>query len=67
LIIIAILVIAPAATAQIGANLGGRVRDSTGGALPGASVTITNTNNGISQVLTTGVPRQYSDRTRVAR
>jgi hypothetical protein len=48
------LVVAASASAQIGANLGGRVRDSTGGALPGATVTITNTSNGAVQAVTCG-------------
>ncbi|MFN8061464.1 MAG: TonB-dependent receptor [Vicinamibacterales bacterium] len=42
------------AFAQGGANLGGAVRDNTGGALPGATVTITNRNTGAAQTLVTG-------------
>jgi len=36
------------------ANIGGVVTDDTGGALPGVTVTITNKNNGATQVLVTG-------------
>lgn len=45
----------PAAVfAQVGAALGGFVADDTGGALPGVTVTITNTSNGRTQALVTG-------------
>src|SRR5262245_16727980 len=57
--LVVIFFLATPATAQIGANIGGRVRDSTGGALPGATVTITNTNNGTSQTLTTGAEGNF--------
>lgn len=44
----------PAARAQlVGANLGGVVTDQSGGALPGVTVTVTNTGNGFQQVLVT--------------
>jgi carboxypeptidase family protein len=45
--------------AQVGATLGGFVSDETGGALPGVTVTITNTSNGTSQVLVTGADGNF--------
>ena len=51
---------APPALAQVGrANVGGVVTDETGARLPGVTVTVTNTANGISQVLITGVEGHY--------
>ncbi len=41
------------ASAQVGATLGGAVTDDTGAALPGVTVTITNTANGTTQVALT--------------
>jgi carboxypeptidase family protein len=52
---IAMTVATPAAGfAQGTANIGGVVTDETGGALPGVTVTITNKNNGATQVLVSG-------------
>jgi hypothetical protein len=48
-----------AAFAQVGANVGGVVADSTGNAVPGATVTIDNTNNGTSLMRTTGPDGNY--------
>lgn len=45
--------------AQVGANVEGTISDSTGGAVAGASVTITNTRNGESQVQVTGEAGNY--------
>src|SRR5439155_4863306 len=45
--------------AQVGATLGGFVSDETGGALPGVTVTITNTSNGTTQALVTGADGNY--------
>lgn len=42
-----------------GANIGGVVTDQTGAALPGATVTITNTANGRSQTVVTGPEGNY--------
>jgi Carboxypeptidase regulatory-like domain len=47
------------ARAQVGANVGGTVSDSSGGTVAGATVTITNTSNGVSQALTTGPGGNY--------
>src|SRR5215213_6879545 len=53
-------IVAPA-YAQIGgsANLGGVVTDESGGALPGVSVTVTNTATGRAQTLTTSDDGRY--------
>jgi len=48
-----------AAWAQGGASVGGVVRDESGGALPGASVTVLNTGTGSSQTLVTGALGNY--------
>src|SRR5580658_6115213 len=53
------LAIGVAAWAQVGANVGGVVTDTTGAAVPGATVTITNTSNGQSEVLKTGAEGTY--------
>src|SRR5688572_10721058 len=47
--------------AQIGgsANLGGVVTDESGGALPGVTVTVTNTATGRAQALVTGSDGRY--------
>ena len=42
------------AHAQVGASVAGVVADDTGALLPGATVTITNTSNGTTQVVVTG-------------
>ena len=49
------------AYAQIGgaANIGGAVTDDSGAALPGVSVTVTNTANGRSQTVVTGSDGRY--------
>ena len=47
--------------AQIGgsANLGGVVTDDSGGALPGVTVTVTNTATGRAQAFVTGADGRY--------
>jgi outer membrane receptor protein involved in Fe transport len=57
----AVLLVAPASgRAQVvGANLSGRIVDDGGGALPGVTVTITNTANGVSQTLVTNEEGAY--------
>src|SRR5947207_6513362 len=45
--------------AQVGGSIGGVVRDDTGGVIPGATVTITNTNTKVVQVLPTGSEGNY--------
>lgn len=59
--LLAALLLAPAlADAQVvGANLSGRIVDDGGGALPGVTVTITNTANGTSQTLVTNEQGAY--------
>jgi carboxypeptidase family protein/TonB-dependent receptor-like protein len=47
------------AFAQVGGSIGGVVKDDTGGVLPGATVTITNTNTNVAQVLQTGAEGKY--------
>src|SRR5437868_4768579 len=47
------------AFAQVGATIGGAVTDDTGAALPGVTVTITNTANGTSQVTITGADGSF--------
>ncbi|HTM29883.1 MAG TPA: TonB-dependent receptor [Vicinamibacterales bacterium] len=50
----------PRALAQVArANVGGVVTDQTGARLPGVTVTVTNSANGTSQVLVTGVEGHY--------
>lgn len=44
----------PAAAQVVGGNISGTVADGSGGALPGASVTVLNAGTGFAQVLTTG-------------
>jgi hypothetical protein len=41
------------------ANIGGVVTDQTGGALPGVTITITNKNNGATQVVVTGTEGNF--------
>ena len=55
------VLISPAAYAQIGgaANIGGAVTDDSGAALPGVTVTVTNTANGRSQTVITGNDGRY--------
>ena len=47
------------ASGQVGASLGGSVTDESGGILPGATVTLTNTLNGTTQVSVTGAAGEY--------
>jgi hypothetical protein len=47
------------AWAQGGASVGGLVKDDSGGALPGATVTITNTSTGATQAIPTGPAGNY--------
>jgi Carboxypeptidase regulatory-like domain/TonB dependent receptor len=48
------------ASAQVGGNVGGVVKDSTGGVIPGASITLTNTNNtSVVQTVQTGGEGNY--------
>jgi hypothetical protein len=50
---------ATAAHAQGGASIGGSIKDDSGGALPGATVTITNTSTGAAQTLVAGPSGNY--------
>jgi carboxypeptidase family protein/TonB-dependent receptor-like protein len=52
------LLCAPA-WAQVGGSVGGVVKDDGGGVIPGATVTITNLNTNIVQVLQTGAEGKY--------
>ncbi len=54
-----LLTLARPVAGQSGANIGGVVTDETDAALPGVTVTLTNTNNGASQVLVTGPEGNY--------
>ena len=54
-----VLAMARPAAGQGGANVGGVVTDDTGAALPGVTVTVTNTSNGATQVLVTGPEGNY--------
>lgn len=60
LVLISVFISAPV-HAQIGgaANIAGVVTDDSGGALPGVTVTITNTANGRAQTLVTSVEGRY--------
>jgi outer membrane receptor protein involved in Fe transport len=49
----------PALAQSAGASVGGVVADDTGGALPGATVTITNRSNGVVQTTVTGAEGRY--------
>jgi len=53
-----VLCIAPV-YAQVGANVGGVVADTSGAAIPSATVTITNTANGVSQAIKAGAAGNY--------
>lgn len=57
--LIAMALMAAPASAQVGGNLGGVVKDTGGGVIPGATVTITNTNTNAVQVLQTGAEGNY--------
>ena len=48
-----------AALGQVGANVGGVIRDNSGAVVPSATVTVTNTNSGASQTLMTGPEGNY--------
>jgi len=48
-----------AGLAQVGASVSGTVKDTTGAALPGATVTVTNKNSGATQTLVTGPDGNY--------
>jgi outer membrane receptor protein involved in Fe transport len=54
-----VLALAPVAGAQTVAELSGRVADSTGGALPGVTVTVTQTDTGFTRVVVTGAQGEY--------
>lgn len=58
-VLAALVVAAPTFGQVVGANVGGVVTDDTGGALPGATVTITNKANGRQQVIITGSEGNY--------
>src|SRR5258706_15295373 len=60
--VIAFAVVFAAATVRaqvVGGSIGGTVTDDTGGALPGVTITVTNTANGTSQTVTTGERGNY--------
>src|SRR5262245_10289810 len=60
--VIALALLFAAATARaqvVGGSIGGTITDDTGGALPGVTVTVTNTANGTTQVATTGERGNY--------
>jgi len=43
----------------VGGNIGGVVKDTGGGVIPGATVTITNTSTNVAQTLQTGAEGNY--------
>jgi hypothetical protein len=53
------VLVAGSVFAQVGANVGGTVSDNSGALVPGASVTLTNTNTGDARVLVTGPEGNY--------
>jgi len=57
--LLVVLVFSVPVRAQVGANVGGVITDANGGAVADATVTITNTNNNVSQTLTTGPEGNY--------
>jgi carboxypeptidase family protein/TonB-dependent receptor-like protein len=58
--VLVLLLAAASARAQVvGGSIGGTITDDTGGALPGVTVTMTNTANGATQVVTTGERGNY--------
>ena len=59
LIAAACILFASALSAQVGGNVGGVVRDSTGAVVAGATVTLTNTNTNQSRELKTGAEGNY--------
>src|SRR4051812_32666295 len=50
----------PVAGQAVTGTLLGTVRDASGGALPGASVTVVNTDNGFSRTITTDAAGEYT-------
>jgi outer membrane receptor protein involved in Fe transport len=59
LVLLMVAAAAVPAAGQGGASVGGIVTDETHGALPGATLTLVNTNNGATQVLVTGAEGNY--------
>src|SRR5439155_11475650 len=59
LVVAMALVFAPAALAQTVAQLSGTVTDESGGVLPGATVTVTQTGTGQSRFVVTGSQGEY--------
>ena len=59
LVLALVLALAPGAGAQTVAELSGRVADATGGALPGATVTVTQTDTGFTRVVVTNEQGDY--------
>ena len=59
ILVLVTLAVLPASAQVVGGSIGGTVTDDTGGALPGASVTVTNKSNGTSQVLVTAERGNY--------
>jgi hypothetical protein len=49
----------PVAAQVVGGSVGGTITDDTGGALPGATITVANRANGTSQAMTTGERGNY--------
>jgi hypothetical protein len=58
-IVFVLCIIVSAGWGQIGANVGGVVRDSSGAVIPDATILIKNTNNGQSQVIASGTGGTY--------
>lgn len=59
LVLVALLTAAPAFAQVDAANVGGVITDDSGGALPGVTVTITNTATGVSQMQVTSEEGRY--------
>jgi hypothetical protein len=57
--LLALSALASPAWAQVGGNVGGVVKDTGGGVIPGALVTITNTSTNVVQTLQTGAEGNY--------
>ncbi len=49
----------PASAQVVGGSIGGTATDETAAALPGVTITVTNTANGVRQVVTTGERGNY--------
>jgi len=58
-LLIVILSIASAAHAQFSSNLQGVTSDNTGAVIPGATVVLTNTDNGVSRTTVSGPQGEY--------